>query len=151
MFFSNDQRCLTCQHAYVGLSAVCTVCPLPLAAPLCRCNNSKQQKVASRKLVRNKMQKGHRKPRSLRRPQKRSLRFDRAPALETITEKRKWNRAAKVEVVQTAAEQSSVGMGREGHWDRSRECNGQRATGNKVSILMPFTVLISLFTYAHNT
>lgn len=111
MFFSSGQRCLTCQHAYVGLSAVCTVCPLPLAAPLSCCNNSKQQKVASRKLVRNKMQKGHRKPRSLRRPQKRSLRFDRAPALETITEKRKWNRAAKVEVVQTAAKRGSVERG----------------------------------------
>lgn len=146
MFFSNGQRCLTCQHAYVGLSAVCTVCPLPLAAPLCRCNNSKQQKVASRKLVRNKMQKGHRKPRSLRRPQKRSLRFDRAPALETITEKRKWNRAAKVEVVQTAAEQSSAERGRE-----SIGTGVGNVTGNKVSILMPFTVLISLFTYAHNT
>lgn len=58
--------------------------------------------------MRNKMQKGHRKPRSLRRPQKRSLRFDRAPALETITEKRKWNRAAKVEVVQTAAKRDSA-------------------------------------------
>lgn len=102
--FSSDQRCLTCQHAYVGLSAVCTVCPRPLATAPAQANRCKQQKVANR----NKMQKGHRKPRSLRRPQKRSLRFDRAPALETITEKRKWNRAAKVEVVQTAAKLDMV-------------------------------------------
>lgn len=107
VFSSSGQRCLTCQHAYVGLSAVCT----PSRCPLCHCNNSKQQKVASRKLVRNKMQKGHRKPRSLRRPQKPSLRFDRAPALETITEKRKWNRAAKVEVVQTAAKRGRARRG----------------------------------------
>lgn len=95
------------------------------------------------------MQKGHRKPRSLRRPQKRSLRFDRAPALETITEKRKWNRAAKVEVVQTAAKLDMVKRD-EREVRESGPVVGNVA-GNKVSILMPFTVLISLFTYAHNT
>lgn len=49
MFFSNGQRCLTCQHAYVGLSAVCTVCPLPLAAPSAPATiaNNKKWRVAN--------------------------------------------------------------------------------------------------------